>query len=82
MRKLFVTALMLVALAALPLNARADTVGAAAGAGTGLLVAGPIGAVAGGIIGAVYGKPFWGPSISRAHCWTDNSFRRHCRKRW
>lgn len=82
MRKLFVTALMLAAVAALPPSARADTVGAVAGAGTGLLVAGPVGAVAGGIIGAVYGKPFWGPSISRAHCWTDNSFHRHCRKHW
>ena len=59
-------------------SARADMVGAAAGAGTGLIVAGPVGAVAGGVIGAVYGKPFWGPSISRGHCWTDNSFHRHC----
>jgi len=33
-------------------------------------------AVAGGVVGAVYGKPFWGPSISRGHCWTDNSFHR------
>jgi hypothetical protein len=43
--------------------ARADWVGA--GAGTGLLVAGPIGAVAGGVIGGVFGKPFWGPSVGR-----------------
>jgi hypothetical protein len=42
------------------------------------VVAGPVGAVAGGVVGAVYGKPFWGPSISRGHCWTDNSFHRHC----
>jgi hypothetical protein len=46
--------------------ARADWVGAGAGAGTGLLVAGPIGAVAGGVIGGVFGKPFWGPSVGRA----------------
>jgi hypothetical protein len=60
------------------LSARADMVGAAAGAGTGLLVAGPPGAVVGGVVGAVWGKPFWGPSISKGHCWTDNSFHRHC----
>ena len=39
--------------------ARADWVAPGAGAGTGLLVAGPIGAVAGGVIGGVFGKPFW-----------------------
>jgi hypothetical protein len=48
--------------------AQADTVGAVAGAGTGLVVAGPPGAVVGGVIGAVWGKPFWGPSISKSHC--------------
>ena len=58
--------------------AQADTVGAVAGAGTGLLVAGPPGAVVGGVVGAVWGKPFWGPSISKSHCWTDSDFRRHC----
>ncbi len=58
--------------------AQADTVGAVAGAGTGLLIAGPPGAVVGGVVGAVWGKPFWGPSISKGHCWTDNSFHRHC----
>jgi hypothetical protein len=50
-----------------------------AGAGTGLIVAGPPGAVVGGVIGAVWGKPFWGPSIGRGHCWTDSDFHRHCR---
>ena len=59
-------------------SAQADTVGAVAGAGTGLLVAGPPGAVVGGVVGAVWGKPFWGPSISKSHCWTDSDFRRHC----
>ncbi|HEX3504607.1 MAG TPA: hypothetical protein VHU22_14550 [Xanthobacteraceae bacterium] len=63
-------------------SARADMVGAAAGAGTGLIVAGPPGAVVGGVVGAVWGKPFWGPSISKGHCWTDNSFRRHCSRHW
>jgi len=59
-------------------SARADWVGAAAGAGTGLVVAGPIGAVAGG----VFGKPFWGPPVGRGACWTDDHFHRHCRSRW
>jgi hypothetical protein len=73
----FAAASMFVSMAAS--SARADMVGAAAGAGTGLLVAGPPGAVVGGVVGAVWGKPFWGPSISRGHCWTDNNFQRHCR---
>ena len=60
-------------------GARADWVGARAGAGTGLLVAGPIGAVAGGVIGGVFGKPYWGPPVGRASCWTDDHFHRHCR---
>jgi hypothetical protein len=81
MRKLLVvTAIFASAMAAS--SARADMVGAAAGAGTGLLVAGPPGAVVGGVIGAVWGKPFWGPSISRGHCWTDSDFRRHCDRHW
>jgi osmotically inducible lipoprotein OsmB len=58
--------------------ARADMVGAAAGAGSGLLIAGPVGAVAGGVIGGVYGRPFWGPPVSPGACWVDNNFRRHC----
>jgi len=59
--------------------ARADWVGAAAGAGTGLVVAGPVGAVAGGVIGGVFGRPFWGPPVGRGACWIDDHFRRHCR---
>ncbi len=78
MRKLILAVTTLAAIAVAPLTAQADMVGAAAGAGTGLVVAGPVGAVAGGVIGAVWGKPFWGPSIGRSHCWTDNSFHRHC----
>jgi hypothetical protein len=76
MRKLLVATAIFASLAAS--SARADMVGAAAGAGTGLLVAGPPGAVVGGVVGAVWGKPFWGPSVSRGHCWVDNSFHRHC----
>jgi len=82
MRKLVVATAIFSAMALAPLTARADMVGAAAGAGTGLLVAGPPGAVVGGVVGAVWGKPFWGPSISKGHCWTDNSFHRHCNKHW
>jgi hypothetical protein len=77
MRNLILAATAFAAIAAAT-PANADMVGAAAGAGVGLVVAGPVGAVAGGVVGAVYGKPFWGPSISRGHCWTDNSFHRHC----
>jgi len=58
--------------------AHADMVGAAVGAGSGLLVAVPVGAVAGGVIGGFFGQPFWGPPISRGACWVDNDFRRHC----
>ena len=60
-------------------GAQADTVGAAAGAGTGLVVAGPVGAVVGGVVGAVWGRPFWGPPHSPHACWIDNHFYRHCR---
>ena len=79
MRRLVLATVVFAAVAVAAPNARADMVGAAAGAGTGLLVAGPPGAVIGGVVRAVWGKPFWGPSISRGHCWTDNSFHRHCR---
>jgi hypothetical protein len=81
MRKLFLATAMFAAAMAVS-SARADMVGAVAGAGTGLLVAGPPGAVVGGVVGAVWGKPFWGPSISRGHCWTDSDFRRHCDRHW
>jgi hypothetical protein len=83
MRKFILAAATVASLtAAGSLSARADMVGAAAGAGAGLLVAGPPGAVVGGVVGAVWGKPFWGPSISRDHCWTDNNFHRHCDRHW
>jgi hypothetical protein len=78
MRKLVVTTAIFAAMAAS--SARADMVGAAAGAGVGLVVAGPPGAVVGGVVGAVWGKPFWGPSVGKGECWTDNDFHRHCRR--
>jgi hypothetical protein len=80
MRNSLKTAAICVALTAMPAAARADMVGAAAGAGTGLIVAGPVGAVAGGIIGGVFGKPYWGPPRTRTSCWIDNHFHRHCRR--
>jgi osmotically inducible lipoprotein OsmB len=64
MRKTLLTAASVLMIAAAPTSSQADAVGAAFGAGTGLVVAGPIGAVAGGVIGAVWGHPFWGPPIS------------------
>jgi hypothetical protein len=82
MRKILIAAAIVSMTALAAPGARADMVGAAAGAGTGLLVAGPPGAVVGGVVGAVWGKPFWGPSISRGHCWTDNNFHRHCSRHW
>ena len=81
MRHIFLAMTTTVILAVSP-SARADMVGAAAGAGVGLVVAGPVGAVAGGVIGGVFGQPFWGPPIGRGACWTDNYFRRHCRRHW
>jgi hypothetical protein len=63
-------------------GAHADMVGAAVGGGTGLVIAGPPGAVAGIVVGGVFGKPFWGPPIFRGGCWTDNNFHRHCSKHY
>jgi outer membrane lipoprotein SlyB len=54
--------------------------GAAIGAGTGLLVAGPIGAVAGGLIGATVGGPTGRP---HRRCWTEFNGVRRCKTyRW
>jgi len=35
--------------------------------------------VVGGVVGAVWGRPFWGPPHSPHACWIDNHFYRHCR---
>jgi len=82
MRKIVIATAFCAAVTAASQAARADMVGAAAGAGTGLLVAGPPGAIVGGVVGAVWGKPFWGPPLGKGECWTDNSFHRHCKKHW
>ena len=50
--------------------------GAAIGAGTGLLVAGPVGAVAGGVIGATVGGPTGRP---HRRCWTEWNGVRRCK---
>jgi len=73
-----VAAILLMSVIA-PTNSRADAVGAAFGAGTGLVVAGPPGAIVGGVIGAIWGRPFWGPANSPEACWIDYDFHRHCR---
>src|SRR5262252_5625753 len=78
-KTLFAAATFIALMTAAPSNSRADSVGAAFGAGTGLLVAGPPGAIIGGVVGAVWGHPFWGPSNSPQARWIDNSFYRHCR---
>jgi osmotically inducible lipoprotein OsmB len=78
MRQLALGIATITVVATISAIARADMVGAAAGAGSGLIVAGPVGAVAGGVIGGVFGRPFWGPPISHGACWVDNYFRRHC----
>ena len=80
MRKTLLAAAQVLMIAVAPNSSQADSVGAAFGAGTGLVVAGPIGAVAGGVIRLrVWGHPFWGPPISPRACWIDNYFYRHCR---
>ena len=66
MRNLVLAMTTVVAVAVISPSARADMVGAAAGAGTGLLVAGPVGAVAGGVIGGFFGRPFGSPDRPRS----------------
>jgi osmotically inducible lipoprotein OsmB len=79
MRRVLLAAAPALLLAVVPATSRADNVGIAFGVGTGLLVAGPVGAVIGGVVGGVWGSPFWGPPIGSHACWIDNYFRRHCR---
>ena len=79
MRRFILAMTAMTAIMAISPTAHADMIGAAAGAGTGLMVAGPVGAVAGGLIGGFFGRPFWGPPMGRGACWTDNYFRRYCR---
>lgn len=82
MRKIMIATAVITAIGVVAPAARADMVGAAAGAGTGLIVAGPVGAVAGGAIGGFFGGPFWGPPNSPEACWIDDHFHRHCAYRY
>jgi hypothetical protein len=82
MRRVMFASMCLLALASAAAPAKAqETVwtGAAIGAGSGLLIAGPPGAVVGGIIGAVVRGPRVTPG-PRRWCWTD-VYGRHCRYR-
>ena len=67
MRRILLAATPILLLA-VPTSSRADAVGAAFGAGTGLVVAGPPGALVGGVVGAFWGRPFWGPPNSPHAC--------------
>jgi hypothetical protein len=78
-KSLLIASASMALIAVAPAGAQADAVGAAFGAGTGLVVAGPPGAVVGAVVGAVWGHPFWGPPNNPQSCWIDNSFYRHCR---
>ena len=69
------------ALSAVPLMVEAGRVeGAGIGAGAGALIAGPPGAVLGGVVGYYVG----GPNIMtrvRYTCWRDDRGRRRCARR-
>jgi hypothetical protein len=80
MRKSILTGAALIALAIAPPSAEAAServyTGVAIGAGAGAILAGPPGAIIGGVIGAAVK----GPRIHRhKECWTGKSGRRHCR---
>ena len=80
MRKLFIAAMTMSALClASAANAgpsERTMSGAAIGAGAVAIVAGPVGAAAGGVVGAVVG----GPRISRwKKCWIDRRGSKKCR---
>jgi len=79
MRKLLIIGVALSACAATPAHAMGERTmtGVAIGAGTGAIVAGPIGAVGGGLVGGIIG----GPKISRGgkRCWYDRNGHRHCK---
>ncbi len=82
MRTLIKTGCLVLALATMPVViAQAGTLeGAAIGAGSGMLIAGPPGAIVGGVIGGAVG----GPDIVRyhghsRHCWINLHGQRRCR---
>ena len=55
--------------------------GAAIGAGSGLLIAGPPGAVVDDVIGAVVGGPDLRPRYRHRNCWTSRYGQRRCNSR-
>jgi hypothetical protein len=77
MKKQIIAAATAAALALAPAAARADDVGAVIGGLSGLILAGPPGAIIGIVVGWVFGKPFWGEHRADA-CWIDTRFHRHC----
>ena len=80
MRSLIKTGILVLALTALPVAAKAGTMeGAAIGAGSGLLVA--PGAVVGRVIGAVVGGPDLRPRYRHRNCWTNRYGQRRCNSR-
>jgi hypothetical protein len=75
MRKFLLPLLLLLVLIA---PARADKVGAVIGGASGLVIAGPPGAIIGVMVGAIWGRPFWGPDESKWKCYLDDNFHRVC----
>ena len=59
-KSVLLASVSLALMAAAPTSSRADAVGAAFGAGTGLIIAGPPGAIVGGVVGAVCGDTLFG----------------------
>jgi hypothetical protein len=63
MRQVVLAVATIITVATISPAARADMIGAAAGAGTGLLVAGPVGAVAGAVVGGFSASHFGGRQL-------------------
>jgi outer membrane lipoprotein SlyB len=80
MRKTIMAAAAMIVVSVVPLTAQAAServyTGVAIGAGAGAILAGPPGAIIGGVIGAAVK----GPRIHRhKECWIGKSGKRHCR---
>jgi len=58
MRRILLAAAPILMIAVAPTSSQADAAGAAFGVGTGLVVAGPVGAVVGEVVSAVGGTPW------------------------
>lgn len=84
MTRIFITAALAAMLGVMSVTAQAQeraVTGAAIGAGAGLLVLGPIGAVAGGAVGAYVGGPRLARTGAKKKCWRNRDGERHCRWR-